>query len=148
MSRPNISRASNPSVRIRPRPRAAKAMAIETVAASRSSRPEGIALAMSARQTLLELLDAALRAVDGRACVASALPREVKPTHLFAIGKAASSMALGARAVLGGTAETLLITKDGHVAAELRGAPGVAIFESAHPVPDARSLAAGEELAR
>ena len=103
---------------------------------------------MSARQTLLELLDAALRAVDGRACVASALPREVKPTHLFAIGKAASSMALGARAVLGGTAETLLITKDGHVAAELRGAPGVAIFESAHPVPDARSLAAGEELAR
>lgn len=103
---------------------------------------------MSARQTLLELLDAALRAVDGRACVESALPCEVQPTHLFAIGKAASSMALGARAVLGGTPETLLITKDGHVAAEMRGAPGVTVFESAHPLPDRRSLAAGEELAR
>ena len=76
------------------------------------------------------------------------MPCEVQPTHLFAIGKAASSMALGARAVLGGTPETLLITKDGHVAAEMRGAPGVTVFESAHPLPDRRSLAAGEELAR
>jgi glycerate 2-kinase len=103
---------------------------------------------MSARHTLLELLDAALRAVDGRAAVAAALPLDVQPSHLFAIGKAASSMALGARAVLGGAPDTLLITKDGHVAPELRGAPGVTVFESAHPVPDARSLAAGEELAR
>src|SRR3982750_1774041 len=130
MSRPNISRASNPSVRIRPRPRAAKAMAKGTVAASRSSRPEGIALVMSARHTLLELLDAALRAVDGRAAVTSALTGDVTPSHLFAIGKAASSMVLGARAVLGGALETLLITKDGHVAPELRGAPGVTVLES------------------
>jgi glycerate 2-kinase len=103
---------------------------------------------MSARHTLLELLDAALRAVDGRAVVASALPRDFKPSHLFAIGKAASSMVLGVRAALGGAPDTLLVTKDGHVAAELRGAPGITVLESAHPLPDARSLAAGEELVR
>jgi glycerate 2-kinase len=103
---------------------------------------------MSARHTLLELLDAALRAVDGRVAVAAAAPRDMKLSHLFAIGKAASSMTLGARTALGDTPETLLITKDGHVAPELRGAPGITVFESAHPLPDARSVAAGEELAR
>lgn len=103
---------------------------------------------MSARRTLLELLDAALRAVDGRVAVASALPGDARHSPVFAIGKAASSMALGARAVLGGTTETLLITKDGHVPPELRAAAGVTAIESAHPLPDARSLAAGEELAR
>jgi hydroxypyruvate reductase len=103
---------------------------------------------LSARHTLLELLDAALRAVDGRAAVAAALPRGAGHSHVFAVGKAASSMLLGARAALGGTPETLLITKDGHVAAELRQAPGVTVFESAHPLPDERSVAAGEELVR
>ena len=56
---------------------------------------------MSARRTLLELLDAALRAVDGRASVASALAPGGPFAPIFAIGKAASSMALGARGVLG-----------------------------------------------
>src|SRR5690349_8147666 len=103
---------------------------------------------MSARHTLLELLDEALRAVDGRAAVAAALPRDAHHSTVFAIGKAASSMALGARDVLGGAVELLLVTKDGHVASGLRDAAGVTVFESAHPVPDARSLAAGEEFAR
>ena len=103
---------------------------------------------MSARLTLLELLDAALRAVDGRAAVESALPRDARHSHVFAIGKAASSMTRGARAVLGGAPGTLLITKDGHVDPALRSQPGVTILESAHPLPDERSLAAGEELAR
>jgi glycerate 2-kinase len=101
---------------------------------------------MSARHTLLALLDAALRAVDGRAAVAAALPRDARLSPVFAIGKAASSMALGARDVLG-ACETLVITKDGHVSPELRDAPGVTVLESAHPLPDARSLAAGEKLA-
>jgi len=103
---------------------------------------------MSARHTLLELFDEALRAVDGCAAVAAALPRDARHSQIFAIGKAASSMALGARGVLGGAVELLLVTKDGHVAPGLRDAPGVTVLESAHPVPDARSLAAGEELAR
>jgi glycerate 2-kinase len=93
------------------------------------------------------LLDAALRAVDGRAAVEAALPRDARHSQVFAIGKAASSMTRGARAVLGAT-PALVITKDGHVDPELRNAPGVTVIESAHPLPDARSLAAGEELLR
>jgi len=103
---------------------------------------------MSARLTLLELFDAALRAVDGRASVEMALPRDARHSHVFAIGKAASSMTRGARAVLGGAPDTLLITKDGHADPDLRGAAGVTVLESAHPLPDTRSLAAGDELVR
>jgi hydroxypyruvate reductase len=102
----------------------------------------------SARLILLELFDAALRAVDGRAAVEAALPRDARHSAVFAIGKAASSMTRGAHAALGGAPDTLLITKVGHVDPALRRQPGVTILESAHPMPDERSLAAGDELAR
>ena len=73
---------------------------------------------MNARRVLLELFDAALRAVDGRACVERFL-REANlpaPIAVFAIGKAASAMALGAHDALGDRIERMLvITKDGHV---------------------------------
>ena len=104
---------------------------------------------MGARHTLLELLDAALRAVDGRAAVEAHLPRFARHEHaqVFAIGKAAGSMARGARTVLGDAIEQMLVvTKDGHVDAALRDMAGVTVLESAHPLPDARSLRAGEEL--
>jgi glycerate 2-kinase len=56
-------------------------------------------------------------------------------------------MALGAYDVLGTSIErTLIITKDGHVAPQLQVLPDIEIHESAHPVPDQRSLAAGESL--
>lgn len=56
-------------------------------------------------------------------------------------------MALGAHDALGASQERLLlITKDGHVAPEAFGLPGAEIHESAHPTPDARSIAAGERL--
>ena len=68
---------------------------------------------------------------------------------MFATGKAASAMALGARDALGDAiTATLAITKDGHADPELERSPRVTIIESAHPVPDGRSLAAGEELRR
>jgi hydroxypyruvate reductase len=100
---------------------------------------------MSARLILLELLDAALRAVDGRARVAQEL-RALRPTPcaLFAIGKAASAMTRGALEPLRGhVASALVITKDGHVDPELRRDARVTVLEAAHPVPDVRSLAAG-----
>ncbi len=106
---------------------------------------------MNTRRLLLELFDAALRAVDGRACVARVL-RERKPRGpiaVFAVGKAASSMALGAHDALGDAQQSLLvITKDGHLDDDLRRIPGATLFESAHPVPDRRSLDAGAELGR
>jgi hydroxypyruvate reductase len=56
-------------------------------------------------------------------------------------------MALGAHDVLGTAIEhTLVITKDGHVAPQLQVLPNIEIHESAHPVPDQRSLAAGQSL--
>jgi hydroxypyruvate reductase len=102
----------------------------------------------SARLTLLELFDSALRAVDGRACVAQelrAIPRQ--PIALFAIGKAAGAMTRGALDELQGhVVSALVITKDGHVDPALRGDARVTVIEAAHPVPDARSLAAGAAL--
>jgi glycerate 2-kinase len=104
------------------------------------------------RRTLLELFDAALRAVDGGACVGPVLRSRATAGQkfaVFAVGKAAASMARGAHAALGPRIEqTLIITKDGHLDADLAHMPAVTSFESAHPVPDERSLAAGAELER
>jgi glycerate 2-kinase len=56
-------------------------------------------------------------------------------------------MALGAFDALGRSLERMLvITKSGALPAELLALPGVEAYESAHPLPDARSLAAGRRL--
>jgi glycerate 2-kinase len=58
-------------------------------------------------------------------------------------------MALGAYDALDASIERMLvITKDGHVAPELIARSSVEIRESGHPVPDQRSLEAGERLLR
>lgn len=105
---------------------------------------------MQARRILLELLEAALRAANGRRAVKPALrdfPR--RRVAGFAIGKAASSMARGAADALEDYLEELfVVTKDGHADPGLRNLPGCTVIESAHPVPDERSLAAGAELER
>ena len=62
-----------------------------------------------------------------------------------AIGKAASAMLAGAYATLGERVErALLITKHAHL--QWRHFPRCEILESAHPLPDASSLAAGQRL--
>jgi hydroxypyruvate reductase len=105
------------------------------------------------RQLLLELFQAGLARVDGRRCTRDALCGvAIGPTARVwtaAIGKAASAMMLGARDALGAAQErVLLITKDGHVDPEARLLPDAEIYESAHPLPDARSITAGERLLR
>ena len=96
------------------------------------------------------MFDAALHAVNGRACVERVLGNAGPgPVAVFAVGKAASAMARGAHAALGERVDQMLvITKDGHVDPELARRSRVTIFESGHPVPDERSLAAGAELER
>jgi glycerate 2-kinase len=107
------------------------------------------------RRVLLELLRAALAAVDGRRCTLGALRSERLqgrmarggPFWIAAVGKAASRMTLGAHDALGEALErVLLITKDGHLDPELTGLPGLEAWESSHPVPDQRSLDAGARL--
>jgi glycerate 2-kinase len=106
------------------------------------------------RRLLLELFQAGLDRVCGRRVVAkelkaSADAASAPPVWIAAIGKAASAMALGAHDVLGASVQrALIITKDGHTAPQLEVLSGVEIHESAHPVPDQRSLAAGEALLR
>ena len=104
---------------------------------------------MDRRQILLSLFQHALAEVHGRARTRAALER-LAPAgawRLIAVGKAASSMTLGAFDALGARAtRALCITKDGHVDAELRARRDVTLLEAGHPVPDARSIAAGAAL--
>jgi glycerate 2-kinase len=106
---------------------------------------------MNTRRLLLELFDAALRAADGRAAVERFLRASpiAGPVALVAVGKAASAMTRGAHAALPGSiVDTLVITKDGHAEPVLGQLPATTVLETAHPCPDARSLAAGAELER
>jgi len=108
------------------------------------------------RRLLLDLFRAALDSVDGRLCVRDALmpPKDAvwhpkRPVWAAAVGKAASAMLLGAHDALGAMLErSLLITKDDHVDMHAYSLPNVEIVESSHPMPDHRSLAAGERLLR
>jgi len=101
------------------------------------------------RSRLLALLDAALARVGGRAAVRRALRnhRAAGPHAVLAVGKAAEAMLEGALDVLGADLATgLLVTKAGHVdERRWRGTP-VRVIESAHPLPDERSLAAGRAM--
>ncbi|MEN8213044.1 MAG: DUF4147 domain-containing protein [Pseudomonadota bacterium] len=94
---------------------------------------------------MLQMLNAALQAVEPQRLVFDALRNEQhKEIALVAIGKAASGMIRGARAALNGqVAESLVIT----AAAYADGLPAdVAWVEGSHPLPDEKSLAAGEAL--
>lgn len=96
---------------------------------------------------LEDILRTALGAVEGRALVREHLSTRAPShaPHVIAIGKAASSMLLGVLDVVPDV-RALLVTKDGHVDPALRGRARIQVIESAHPVPDKRSLAAGSAL--
>ena len=103
------------------------------------------------RPLLLGCFEAALAAVDARRCVREAVARDCLngDWHVVAIGKAAGAMTLGAAEALGARMlAALVVTKPGHVPDELESGARVQILESAHPQPDARSLAAGETVAQ
>jgi len=107
------------------------------------------------RALLLDWLSHALHAVDGRERVrcalsgpaAAALAGDCAGVVVFAVGKAAARMTLGAYDALGPRLRrALVVTKAGHLDAALAGCRDVTALESAHPVPDARSLEAGARL--
>lgn len=103
------------------------------------------------RELMLALLRTALARVDGRRCVREALSAQPPPAgarvRVAAVGKAAVSMALGAHDALGGAVERMLvITRDELGVGELTASAAAEVRLSAHPLPDERSLAAGERL--
>ena len=93
------------------------------------------------------IFEKALQSVNGRRCVAQYLQQD--PLHgdvcLVSIGKAACQMAKGAQLVLGNRIrDNLIITKhDGCAGEELTG---LHVVQTGHPVPDQRSLQAGQQL--
>jgi glycerate-2-kinase len=104
---------------------------------------------VSDRARLLEVYRAALESVEGAGAVERSLrERDPGPGPFFLLGagKAACAMARGARDALGSRLGAgLLATKDGHA----QPLEGLEVRESAHPIPDARSVAAAESaLAR
>jgi len=104
----------------------------------------------SPREMLQACYRAALDAVGGRAAVARALRRRPPapgPVRVLAVGKAAPSMARGAIDELGDAiAGGVVVTREGYADPELPALAPLRQLESAHPVPDERSLAAGQAL--
>ena len=104
----------------------------------------------SPRDLLLTCFRAALDAVDARRCVATSLRERplAGDWHVVAVGKAAGAMACGALDALGARViGGRVIVPAGHLPPGFpRDTTALRVLESAHPVPDERSLAAGEEL--
>lgn len=94
------------------------------------------------------VLDETLRACNGRALTERALsetPLTDSRYHLLAIGKAAASMASAVRALLGSLIKrSLLIVPDGVPVPDQL--PGAIVQRAGHPLPDARSVEAGEAV--
>lgn len=104
------------------------------------------------RKNLLAIFDKALQAVNGSTCVRDYLlehpvARQPQSLYLVAIGKAANAMTFGACEIIPAQIKrALVITKAGHGDASLFKSLPVTWRESAHPVPDQRSLEAGAVL--
>jgi hydroxypyruvate reductase len=101
------------------------------------------------RNALIRIYHAALKRVEGRVAVAQWLKSNPMPAALrvIAIGKAAQSMVLGAYDVLDeGIEQALILSKEGHIDYSWCRQRGCLAHESAHPVPDERSLEAGQTL--
>lgn len=99
------------------------------------------------RTLLLDLYRTALAAVDGRRRVRAALAAaaDERPVSILAVGKAASSMTQGAIDALGTrVVRALVVAPEDGIARELLRHPGVSCLPGGHPLPDERSLAAGE----
>lgn len=71
---------------------------------------------------------------------------DFSPTHIVAVGKAASTMARAALDHYDKSLPTLIVTKYNHGEAELASYEKVTLIESAHPVPDENCIKAGEAL--
>ncbi len=101
------------------------------------------------RKRLLQLYQQLLEAIRGDRLVAQALkdrPLQADKIALLATGKAAASMAQGAKQALGERlVEARVITKTDHCGM-LEKETGITCIEAGHPLPDQRSLEAGQGL--
>lgn len=104
-------------------------------------------MVFSARELLSQLYQTAIDAVDGRHCVQQWCRQSgYRPTHVIAIGKAAPAMLQGALDSYQTVQTALLISNAVNLPREFNHDKRLHIVQSAHPVPDASSLAAGDAL--
>ena len=103
---------------------------------------------MTTETQIEQAWQAAVSAVTGERAVALAAQTAGTngPVCVAAVGKAAPSMVLGLLAAGVELKRALVVSKDGHSDERLSRMAEVRQLESAHPVPDQRSLQAGEEL--
>ena len=102
-----------------------------------------------AREQVLTIFEAGVARVKGDNAVVGFLNEHslYGDYHLISVGKAGSSMALGALSVLGKQiVKGLVITKHDHTEDELRTYQQITTMESDHPVPGEPSLSAGKAL--
>ncbi|MEO1454315.1 MAG: DUF4147 domain-containing protein [Pseudomonadota bacterium] len=99
------------------------------------------------RALLAELWQTGVDAVRGDRCVAAALARlgTNRPDCIIAVGKAAGAMAIAAYRCFGPDIPGLVVSKYGHLD-DIALPPVAEVIETAHPMPDAGSLAAGQRL--
>ena len=101
------------------------------------------------RRAMLEAYAAGVQAVDGER-VTEAWLTERSPSEavaVIALGKAAGAMARGAQRALGEKLDRgFVVTKAGHADVDGLGPERFTVVEASHPVPDERSLAAGQAL--
>ena len=101
----------------------------------------------SRSEALIQIWEAAINAVSGYQAVANALRAddEYHPDLVLAVGKAAVGMCQGALDNLP-PCDVLVITKYDHADADIVSRERVQVIESAHPIPDQKSLDAGQSL--
>ena len=100
------------------------------------------------RQLLTGLFTAAVAAADPRAGIARHLPARPKGRVIvLGIGKASVPMARALVDLLDGPLEGLIVTRKGSAANVEGGRIGpLAVLQTSHPVPDEKSLEAGERM--
>lgn len=100
------------------------------------------------KNILLKLFQNAVEAVKGDKSVSTWLSHNElrRPTHILAVGKAATAMFEGLPTDWRTTVATFLVTKTDHIGATVFG-ENVQSIESSHPVPDHSSLDAGKGVA-
>ncbi|HET6847056.1 MAG TPA: DUF4147 domain-containing protein, partial [Anaerolineales bacterium] len=95
---------------------------------------------------LIRILEAALQSVEPAHLVADYLRNTGLPPHsrcfMLGMGKAAEAMTHGAAEIIRDFEAALVITKQSTSAST----PRFTILEAGHPIPDERSLAAGQAV--
>jgi hydroxypyruvate reductase len=98
-------------------------------------------------QALIKIWNSAVTAVSGYEAVANALSADsdFTPDLVLAVGKAAVGMCQGALDNLP-PCEAIIVTKYDHADENIRARAGVKVIEAGHPIPDKKSLEAGQML--